>query len=759
MTWETFERQVNLKQKENLFSKRQLKAAALYLHEIGGIIYFDQKATTVREPKDRSVVVVHPEWFCRQVVGELLLPEEMLEDGCTLIQCDNGLIPTHWLEACFQGMLVEGIESDDVICMLERVGLCYRKGTNEIMVPALIKEDSAYLKDWEDEGCQFVIARSLSTEDYERTAIPITLFRQLQVELAQDTNFGGRGDSEYKAGKYSSSFKVGELSFLIQVDASSSNPNDDRIDILVKTVDPTKGSLSQVEGVCEIMEKLQVLCFACCPGLGYEIKIMKPWSATEETPEMTERQLMSLRIIKVLLLQGQQYSSWRVNGNAIELQTFLSNAEMKALLEIKIGIDEGTDDTDFPEAAVEETEEIDYYYDSDFSEGSEDPNVSLDEDEGDEFRDVSSETVEEIDELDIGSEPAVETNDDIGKLLADDILPVEETGSQAPLLSKVKASIEHESKDHQGLTLAVLLAGIQGLKSDLSDTRTYLHNAVYREGHAIRQHFDEGTKKLVLNAEEMKKQVLAEIQAYYSFSIAEIEKSVPRFMILAKKDSSGFWQIIRDTLKGLSRKDYRLYFLCEYQFDEGDLHLVKDQKGLELSKRIKMDKRWKKAAPWVEWLYYVAAVTAKIVLTALVPGTAGAIPTLSISAEYKAKDTAVGALQEKDETILERDLGLVEQLTHVQERLVTEGQGNSLSSSLLIDGKMKLIAAHVVKDLLREFGGTTFVDRTQLKKVLLKVPPQQDVGSSEQTEIVVWICKDCCEKFGPERARIIGPYD
>ncbi|CAM6086946.1 unnamed protein product [Calypogeia fissa] len=527
MTCETFEKHVSLKQKENLLSERQLKAAALYLHEIGGIIYFDQKATTKPGSNTRSVVVVHPEWFCRHV-GELLLPEEMLEDGGTLIQSDRGSIRTDWFKTCFQHLLLEGVQSDHIICMLERVGLCYRKGTNEIMVPALIKEDDGCLKDWEDEGCQLVIGRSLSTEDYERTAIPITLFRQLQVELAQDTNLPPKME-------YCSIFKVGELSFLIQVDANSSNPNDDRIDILVKTVDPTKGGLSQVEGVCEIMEKQQ----------------------------------MTLLSLKELLRRR--------------------------------------------------TEEIDYYYDSDFSEGSEDPNVSLDEDEEAEFPDVSSQTVEEIDELDIGSEPAVETNDDIGELLAEDILPVEETGSHAPLLSKVKASIEDESKDHQGLTTEVFRAEIQELISHLSDviirdgtdTRSHLHNAVYREGHAIRQHFDEGTKKLLVNAEEMKKQLLAKIQAHYSFSIAEREKSVPRFMILTKKDSSGFWPSVRDTLKGLSRKDYRLYFLCEYQFGDGNLHLVEGQKGLKLSKRTNMNEWWKKAAPWVQWSYYVATDLAK----------------------------------------------------------------------------------------------------------------------------------------------------
>ncbi|CAM6123325.1 unnamed protein product [Calypogeia fissa] len=235
MSWETFEKHIQLKKKESQISGTNLKGATLYLHEIGAIIYFDQKESRDSGSKSRSVVVLHPEWFCRQLVGELLLPEGMLEEGCSLIVNVDGLIPTYRFQCYFQHLLVEGTHSDDIISMLERVGLCYRKGSDEIMVPALIqKDDYNLMPDWEREGFHLVIGRSLATEDHERTAIPITLFRRLQVELAEDLNFGGRGDSEYRAGKSFSSLKVGELSVLIQFDPDPSNPNDDRIDILVK---------------------------------------------------------------------------------------------------------------------------------------------------------------------------------------------------------------------------------------------------------------------------------------------------------------------------------------------------------------------------------------------------------------------------------------------------------------------------------------------------------------------------------------------
>ncbi|CAM6086945.1 unnamed protein product [Calypogeia fissa] len=759
MTWETFEKLVNLKQKENLLSERQLKAAALYLHEIGGIIYFDQKATTKPGSNNRSVVVVHPEWFCRQVVGELLLPEEMLEDGCTLIQCDSGSIRTDWFEACFQHLLVEGIQSDDVVCMLERVGLCYRKGTKEIMVPALIKEDDGCLKDWDDEGCQLVIGRSLSREDYERTAIPITLFRQLQVELAQDTNFGGREDSEYRAGKYYSSFKVGEFSFLIQVDANSLNPSDDRIDILAKTVDVKSGSLSQVEGVCEIIEKLQVLCFACCPGLRYDIKVIKPWTATQETPEITERQLLSLRKIKVLLLQGQHYSSWRVNGNAVELQTFLSKAEMKALLEInvgmKTGIDEGTDDADFLEEAVEEVERIDYYYNSD-SEDSEDPNDSLDGVEGSEITDVLSQGVEEIENADVESY-------DIGELFAEDSFPIvkeaeEENCSNALSVGKETAFTDLHNKDHQGLTTKFFDARFQEVKDMIFDVRSHLDNAVHSEGNLTRRHVDVGNKKLFLLTEERNNELLLYIQAHYSFSIAEKEKSVPRFLFLKRKDSSGFWTSFKDTVKAPFRKYYRLHFLCESQFTDGNVHWVRDQEGLKLCKNTLVNEWLKDVEPWVRWSYYVVTVLAQIVLTVLVPGTAGAIPSISTCTEEhnRARDTAVKLLQDRDEKIYHRNVGPAKELTDGKER-IAEGDGKVLTSDHLTDVNMKLIAKAVINDLIRDLGMSTFLRGTRLRRVLLKATPQHDVGCSQQTGSVLWICVDCLHEYGEERATDITP--
>ncbi|CAM6123327.1 unnamed protein product [Calypogeia fissa] len=445
--------------------------------------------------------------------------------------------------------------------------------------------------------------------------------------------------------------------------------------------------------------------------------------------------------MKALLVQDRQYSSWRVSGNAVELKLFLSDDEMKDVVEIKTRMKAGADDADLTEGAVEEIELSDYYY-SDFSDGSEDPDVWLDEVQVDVNPDVSLDVVEETEEIDVAAELAAERKDYIERF----------QNSNALHLGMERATVEHQSNDHQGVTTGILHAELQELRVQISDlivrdgcdTRSHLDKAVYFEGNAIRQRIDEGTEKL-----------LFKIQSHYSFSIAEKERSVPRFLILRKKDSSG----VTDTLKRPFRKDYRLHFLCESQFEDNNLHWVRNQEGLKLSKNTVVNDWLKDVEPWLRWSMYVVTEVAKIALTVFLPGSAGAIPSFSTSTEGhdKAKDTAIRMLREEDENIHHRNPSATEQFADVKERLVAEGHGTVRASDQLTDVRMKLIAEGVVSDLIREFGMGKFLRGTRLRRVLLKGRPQQDVGCSQQAESVRWICVDCLEKYGEDSATDIMP--
>ncbi|CAM6106037.1 unnamed protein product [Calypogeia fissa] len=314
---------------------KNLELCASYLHEMGEIIYFDRNKRQDPVSSNRSIVVPDPQWFCREVVGELLLPKHALEGRKYIKVSADGSISLIRFQAFFEHLLPNGTQSDDVISMLEQVGLCYRKSSDDIIIPALIREDDYKLIEWEGKGLDGVMGRCLATQDTDRTAIPATLFRRLQVELAQDSNLGGRGDSEYRAGKSYSSFKLGELLVLVQFDVDHSDPSDDRIDILVKSVlsnNSTDASSLKVIKVCEMMQELEKLCVECCPGLRYDIKVIKPWNAAEKTPTMVERELMSLTEIKALMVKGNKCSSWKVSGHPVDLKTFLSESELKEVM-------------------------------------------------------------------------------------------------------------------------------------------------------------------------------------------------------------------------------------------------------------------------------------------------------------------------------------------------------------------------------------------------------------------------------------------
>ncbi|CAM6118980.1 unnamed protein product [Calypogeia fissa] len=397
LSWEAFEKALKLKRKGNQLSGEALKAATLYLHEMGRIIYFDEKKSARQGPEKRSVVVPDPEWFCRRVVGDLLVPKEMSDRGFSTTVSADGSIPIIRFQVFFEDQLEQGTRTEDVISMLELVGLCFKQGTDKIVIPALIQQDDYNAIDWEGKGFYWVMGRCLATEEHGRSSIPMTLFRRLQVVLAQDMDFGGRGDSHYRAGKSFSSFFVGQLLVMVQVDDNHSVPTDDRIDILVRSMIPGDAtdarlaqatSLAQATCIDEIMEKLERLCVACCPGLLYDIKVIKPWTTSEKTPDMVDRKLMSLREMKSLLIQGHKYLSWQVHGNPVQLQSFLSERELNEVLGIK-AVDFGV--TDYP-VAVEDTEDAHFW--SEVSEPIQDPDISLDVFDKSENSDLSSETQE-----------------------------------------------------------------------------------------------------------------------------------------------------------------------------------------------------------------------------------------------------------------------------------------------------------------------------------------------------------------------------
>ncbi|CAM6123119.1 unnamed protein product [Calypogeia fissa] len=645
-SWQAFEEAWEVKHK--IKDVKNLRICASYLHEIGEIMFFDRKESAEPVVGNHSIVVLDPQWFCKKVVGELLLPKHMLE-GRKAIQVNaDGSISRIRFQALFEHSLPNGTQSDDVISMLEQVGLCYRKTREEIIIPALIPEDDYKLIEWEGKGLDGVIGRCLAAEDTDRSAIPLVLFRRLQVELAQDLSLGGRADSEYSAGRSYSSFKLGEVLVLVQFDVDHKDPSDDRIDILAKSVlngNSKDVSSSKVNCVCKIMHKLETLCATCCPGLRYDIKVIQPWTAAERTPKMVERQLMSLTEVKALMVEGNTYSGWMLRDHPLELKTFLSETELK---EVMRGAEQAYAECKY--CAVR-----------------------------------------------------------LGLLTENSLHKLEV--SQQDNCSKLKHLVTRR--------------------------------AVQDDGRLTRQYVEKSHHELLLEIRQKQHVLVGHIQSQLEFSYEERQRSVPRYIFLCRKQGkSNPWISLKEAFD----QSFELHFLCEARVDDGFVHEVEGQEGIQLRK----PKEWLvKISPWLRRSLCVAIMVGKTVGNVYLPGVFNFIPDLNYLQNdgeglSKAMDTAAAMMLEEDKELNE----------------VQGDDRNYGTAAAPVDLTERMIAEGVVKDLIRELGEATFRKKIGLRKVLLRATPATDAGSSSQAQSsgaqssVRWICHSCCKSYG-ERARAI----
>ncbi|OAE24333.1 hypothetical protein AXG93_2829s1010 [Marchantia polymorpha subsp. ruderalis] len=297
-----------------------------------------------------------PEWFGRKVIGEILLPEQMpaaKHSSLSQIVGDDGSLKRSMLAGHFQALNKDSANTDELIDMLAKLGLCYDVGKERVFIPALIREDN--LSKWERKGVHWVMGRSLQPREEDKGFIPSSVFRKLQVLLAQDKKFGLQGsDSDYCAGKTFSFFMVGSQMVLVQFDVDESDPGDDRIDVLVKRmvkqVDVVNGFEvedhsyhTDLELVLKIMELVEGLCHQTCPSLELERKAIGPWRADSATVPMADRKLIPVDELKMRVGKHGLHSSTTMrvgtvvvqNGqllSASELETINSNVNQSLLI-------------------------------------------------------------------------------------------------------------------------------------------------------------------------------------------------------------------------------------------------------------------------------------------------------------------------------------------------------------------------------------------------------------------------------------------
>ncbi|BBN06111.1 hypothetical protein MPTK1_3g18480 [Marchantia polymorpha subsp. ruderalis] len=330
----------------------KLDAATAHLQETGCILYY--RNSPVGMETDRFVVA-DPEWFGRKVIGEILLPEQMpaaKHSSLSQIVGDDGSLKRSMLAGHFQALNKDSANTDELIDMLAKLGLCYDVGKERVFIPALIREDN--LSKWERKGVHWVMGRSLQPREEDKGFIPSSVFRKLQVLLAQHEKFGLPRDSDYCAGKTFSFFMVGTQMVLVQFDVDESHPGDDRIDVLVKRmvkqVDVVNGFEvedhsyhTDLELVLKIMELVEGLCHQTCPSLELERKAIGPWRADSATVPMADRKLIPVDELKMRVGKHGLHSSTTMrvgtvvvqNGqllSASELETINSNVNQSLLI-------------------------------------------------------------------------------------------------------------------------------------------------------------------------------------------------------------------------------------------------------------------------------------------------------------------------------------------------------------------------------------------------------------------------------------------
>ncbi|KAL2607639.1 hypothetical protein R1flu_026212 [Riccia fluitans] len=332
----------------------KLEAAAEYLHETGQLIYFRKGSLGEGGSPETRLIVLDRHWFCRRIVGELLLPYHMVCEGERYLKksvAPDGTLELQEITVYFNDLLKNSPQVNYVVGMLIRLGLCYKRvADNKVLILALVEQDNLPDELWGTSTSghfmgQWVMGRSLALTDTERNALPISLFRRLQVQLVQDPELGGYRNTEYAVGKSFLTFKRSGMVVLVQCDVDDNDPRDDRLDIIAK---PSLGRDSrpqqieqrkkQIELVEVVMERLSDLSFQWCPGVKFVQKVILPWNESSGVKPMLDRNTEYLDEVLTIVQRnglggetGNSDLNWVVDDEEVRVDELLSSNDLDEL--------------------------------------------------------------------------------------------------------------------------------------------------------------------------------------------------------------------------------------------------------------------------------------------------------------------------------------------------------------------------------------------------------------------------------------------
>ncbi|KAL3675313.1 hypothetical protein R1sor_025261 [Riccia sorocarpa] len=546
----------------------QLEAAVELLHETGDLIYFRKGSLGEGENPETKLIVLNPQWFCKRIVGELLLPDHMVREGERPLRnsvAPDGTLELQAITVYFNELLKKSPQVNYVVGMLIRLGLCYKVGDDKVLIPSFVENEELPVSLWEKTSTgqftgRWVMGRSLGLMDTDRNALPKSIFRRLQVQLAQESELGGHPNSDYTVGKSFLAFKKSGMLIWVECDVEETDPRDDRVDVLCKPLlnlgrEPGKYRKQQIELVEVVMERLLNLCYQWCPGLKFVQKIILPWSDSEGVKPMLERNTkFSLNDVRAMVqrnglgvVSGDSDLNWTVNSKVVREVELLSS-------------------NDIDELEKKMANRLD----------------------AKKFQQL-------VEEFGLCPETSAE----------------EESAGSTEDFSDLKKSKRWRRRGNNRPN-----AGFKG--HILQEIRM----TIVEEGQKTRQHVDQRINEVVQIAEEvatkftetfeMQRLILQKVQNLESLTWQQMEVMVPRFMYLV--DKSGSWLSLQ---RALPLKKAQLHLLCEARYNDRSLHPVDGQRGVEISK---LNDWASSIAPLLENSIKVAMVAAQIVGGMLVPG-------------------------------------------------------------------------------------------------------------------------------------------
>ncbi|CAM6126719.1 unnamed protein product [Calypogeia fissa] len=681
LDWKTYVQQ--LRKSIARWPEQIIAAATKYLHEAGVVIHIDKNFPSQWGIPYRRLVVLDVNWFCKEIVGNIFLSEDMVDQiehpflfrkrvdevtGSISISAFKEFFKSRWSDK----------EVEKLITILLWLGLCYKGNEENLFIPSLIDKNGKPGDPWqsqsayEDGADQWVMGFSIEHKQSEMTLAPMSLWHRFQVQLAQTSRFTQEVmDNDFVAGKYFMTITIDYMYVLIQVDASEQMPTFREISFFVKpkfkneVLDPHERKQRQVDLADNLVELLLGLWDDICGGVEYVRKVVWPWPSSQSRPEyIVDRNVDVAEVKRFVQMHGMgRRMQWTVGDDsaitgAITEDQLLSTNDKKNVLK------------------------------------------SVESDMG-----ILREGMREAVNLRI-----------YPPQLTEDSHPTDVTirGVSSRESSKISFGIE-EATTPMSPTHRILMAKLEEVQHDVREVGDKV-DQVFNKVTSVEIMLREGFTK-VLNKQ---KEVLRKLQDTERFFKEDKDRTCPNLIYLGEKDS-GVWATLK---QALSPSVYvRLRFACEAKYDDYRPHLVTGQQGLDVS-------AWrpslKKIAPWLKVSLTVLLISANIGANFVAPGLGLIFPNFQqwqqASSLLEGIEWATGFPKAELDQLMIEGMGLDVDHAHWDPRDVY--------------GKSREAITNLIGNLTLE----DYEQKLGLRKVCLRYRDGSLHG-------VVWICTECLRSF------------